>query len=69
MTSLENIFSAAWFLMNYEGNESNLITQHNEGIEEAIWVDFSNIEYYLSQSRKYIIPVFDYYLHKVNSIN
>ena len=58
---------AAWFLMNYEGNESNLIPQHDEGIEEAIWVDFSNIEYYLSQSRKYIIPVFDYHLHKLNS--
>ena len=57
---------AAWFLMNYEGNESNLIPQDEEGIEEAIWVDFSNIEYYLSQSRKYIIPVFDYHLHKLN---
>ena len=51
---------AAWFLMNYEGNESNLIPQYDEGIEEAAWVDFSNIDYYLSHSRKYIIPVLDY---------
>ena len=58
---------AAWFLMNYEGIESNLIPQYDEGIEEVIWVDFSNIEYYLSQSRKYIIPVFDYHLQKLNT--
>ena len=48
--------------MNYEGNENNLIPQYDEGIEEVVWADFSNIEYYLSQSRKYIIPVFDYHL-------
>ena len=58
---------AAWFLMNYEGNENNLIPQYDEGIEEVVWVDFSNIEYYLSQSRKYIIPVFDYHLQKLNT--
>ena len=58
---------AAWFLMSYEGNESNLVPQYDEGIEEVVWVDFSNIEYYLSQSRKYIIPVFDYYLQKINT--
>ncbi len=58
---------AAWFLMNYEGNESILFPQYDEGIEEVVWIDFSNIEYYLSHSRKYIIPVFDYHLHKLNS--
>ena len=58
---------AAWFLMSYEGNESNLVPQYDEGIEEVVWVDFSNIEYYLSQSRKYIIPVFDYHLQKLNT--
>jgi 8-oxo-dGTP pyrophosphatase MutT (NUDIX family) len=41
--------------------------QYDEGIEEIVWVDFSNIEYYLSQSRKYIIPVFDYHLQKLNT--
>ena len=58
---------AAWFLMNYEGNESILFPQYDEGIEEVVWIDFSNIEYYLSHSRKYIIPVFDYHFHKLNS--
>ena len=58
---------AAWFLMSYEGNESNLVPQYDEGIEEIVWVDFSNIQYYLSQSRKYIIPVFDYHLQKLNT--
>ena len=58
---------AAWFLMNYEGIESNLIPQYDEGIEEVIWVEFSNIEYYLHHSRKYIIPVFDYHLQKLKT--
>ena len=49
-------------LINYEGNLGvMLIPQYDEGIEEAVWVDFSNL--LITKNRIHqqnIVPVLDY---------
>ena len=51
---------AAWMLMNDAGHESSWIPENDEGSEEAIWVDLSDLENYYTQSRKNIITEYEH---------
>ncbi len=49
-----------WFLMKYDSFDLSVFPDHEECIEDVRWVNISDIDQYLSNSRKYVSSVFDF---------
>ena len=49
-----------WYLMKYDSYDLSVFPQHEECIEDIRWVNISEIDQYLSNSRKYVNSVFDF---------